>query len=99
MNLHPSRLPRYRGAAPIQHTLLNGDTETAVSVIELSKQKFDHGRILHQQRVTLTPDDDFVTLRQRLAVQGGQAVAHTLQHWDTLRTTAVEQANTGYAAS
>jgi methionyl-tRNA formyltransferase len=39
LNVHPSRLPRHRGAAPIQHTILAGDAETSVMVIELSEGK------------------------------------------------------------
>lgn len=63
LNMHPSMLPqyisllsilkfnRYRGAAPIYYTLLNGDKETGVSIIDLSKDKFDFGRIFKQVKV------------------------------------------------
>jgi len=49
--MHPSLLPKYRGACPIQHAILNRETETGVSVIEISKNKFDAGRILAQTKV------------------------------------------------
>lgn len=49
LNVHPSLLPRYRGAAPIQYTVINGDCEMGVSVQELSKGKFDRGRLLGQK--------------------------------------------------
>ena len=49
INVHPSRLPRYRGAAPIQWTLLRGDVATAVSVIDVHPEKFDSGKILASQ--------------------------------------------------
>ena len=81
--------------AQIQHTLLNGDTETAVSIIELSKRRFDYGRILHQQPVAVAKGEDFPGLRHRLAAIGGEAVAHTLQHWDELNAVAVAQSDTG----
>lgn len=44
--VHPSLLPKYRGACPIQWALMKGETETGVSVIECSKGKFDAGKIL-----------------------------------------------------
>ncbi len=49
LNVHPSLLPRYRGASPIQYTVINGDREMGVSVQELSKGKFDRGRLLGQK--------------------------------------------------
>lgn len=51
LNVHPSLLPKYRGAAPIQWAIINGDGETGVTVQELSKGLFDRGRILGQRRV------------------------------------------------
>ena len=46
--MHPSLLPKYRGACPIQHAILNQEDETGVSVIEISKRTFDAGDILLQ---------------------------------------------------
>jgi methionyl-tRNA formyltransferase len=51
LNVHPSLLPKYRGAAPIQWTIINGDQETGVTVQELSRGKFDCGRILGQESI------------------------------------------------
>lgn len=48
LNVHPSLLPQYRGAAPIQWTIINGDSLTGVTVQELSRGRFDRGRILAQ---------------------------------------------------
>lgn len=55
INMHPSLLPKYRGAAPITHTLLNGDTTTGVSVIDIDLDRFDTGRILYQEKHPVTP--------------------------------------------
>jgi methionyl-tRNA formyltransferase len=44
--MHPSLLPKYRGSCPIQYSILNNDQETGVSIIEISKNKFDSGRLL-----------------------------------------------------
>ena len=53
LNIHPSLLPSYRGAAPIQHTLLNGETETGVAVIEMVERRkgLDSGGIWGMMRV------------------------------------------------
>jgi methionyl-tRNA formyltransferase len=45
--VHPSLLPKYRGSCPIQHAILNREKETGVSIIEISKNKFDAGSILY----------------------------------------------------
>lgn len=57
--MHPSLLPKYRGACPIQHAILNRETETGVSVIEISKKKFDAGRILAQTKVLINSQTRF----------------------------------------
>ena len=49
LNIHPSLLPKYAGAAPIQWAIANGDTETGVTVQEVSRQAFDRGKILATQ--------------------------------------------------
>jgi methionyl-tRNA formyltransferase len=51
INVHPSLLPRFRGASPIQHAIMHGDIETGVSIIELHPHQFDAGRILSQSRL------------------------------------------------
>src|SRR6202040_2503346 len=69
LNVHPSLLPRWRGAAPIQAALLAGETETGVSIIRLA-QSMDAGPILLQERMPIAPLDDFVSLEPRLAALG-----------------------------
>jgi methionyl-tRNA formyltransferase len=69
VNLHPSLLPRYRGAAPIQHALLAGDTMTGVTIIALTPQ-IDAGDMLLQREHPIRPEDDFGTLSERLAHVG-----------------------------
>ena len=53
INLHPSLLPLYRGAAPIQTALLRGDRETGVSVIEVDPHRWDAGAVLTQRRIQI----------------------------------------------
>jgi methionyl-tRNA formyltransferase len=77
LNVHPSLLPRWRGAAPIQATLLAGDTETGVSIIQLVKA-LDAGPILLQERVPIAPEDDYVTLEPRLSALGARLLVRAL---------------------
>jgi methionyl-tRNA formyltransferase len=77
INLHPSLLPKYRGAAPIQWAIFNGEKETAVTTISLSK-KVDSGVILLQDTVDVFDDDNFGTLSERLSKLGAEIVVKTL---------------------
>ena len=73
--MHPSLLPKYRGACPIQHAILNREKETGVSVIEISKRTFDAGDILLQQGgIEINDDTRFDELSERLAEAGGNAL-------------------------
>ncbi|MFC1543475.1 methionyl-tRNA formyltransferase [Candidatus Neomarinimicrobiota bacterium] len=77
VNLHPSLLPKYRGAAPIQHCLMAGDTATGVTTISLTQQ-IDAGDILLQRQYPIEPDDDFGSLSDRLALLGADLLLETL---------------------
>lgn len=77
INLHPSLLPKYRGAAPIQWSLINGDLQTAVTTILLSKQ-IDSGEILLQETVDIGDEDNYGTLASRLSEIGADLVIKTL---------------------
>ncbi|MCJ7802854.1 MAG: methionyl-tRNA formyltransferase [Candidatus Marinimicrobia bacterium] len=77
INLHPSQLPKYRGAAPIQWSLLNGDSQTAVTTILLSGE-IDSGNVLLQETVTIKNDDNYGTLADRLSEIGADLVVKTL---------------------
>lgn len=66
VNVHPSLLPKYRGSAPIQWAVLNGDRETGVSIIYLAK-KMDAGDILRQETYPLGDDETSATLHDKLA--------------------------------
>lgn len=66
LNIHFSLLPQYRGAAPIQAALKNGETVTGTTIFVLD-ELLDHGPILTQAQESILPDDTFVTLAQRMA--------------------------------
>ncbi len=69
VNVHPSLLPKYRGASPIQWALANGDTETGVSVLYVTP-KMDAGDLLAQERFAIGPEETFSTLEPKLAAKG-----------------------------
>jgi methionyl-tRNA formyltransferase len=77
LNVHPSLLPRWRGAAPIQAALLAGDTETGVTIIRLVSA-LDAGPILLQERLPISPEDDYVTLEPHLAAIGARLLVRAL---------------------
>jgi methionyl-tRNA formyltransferase len=82
LNVHPSLLPRWRGAAPIQAALLAGDQETGVSIIRLV-QALDAGPILLQERVPISDADDYGSLEPRLAQLGGHLLVRALAEHPT----------------
>lgn len=77
INLHFSLLPRWRGASPIQHALLHGDSESGVSIMRMV-QALDAGDIIAQQHTRITTDDNSETLGVRLAQMGAELLCETL---------------------
>jgi methionyl-tRNA formyltransferase len=80
LNVHPSLLPRWRGAAPIQSALLAGDHETGVSIMRLV-EALDAGPIFAQARVPIAAEDDYLSLEPRLATLGAELLVQTLADW------------------
>jgi len=81
LNVHFSLLPIYRGAAPVQWTVLNGDAESGVTVIELN-DRMDEGDILAQERVAVGPRETARALEARLAALGAALLVRTLARLD-----------------
>ena len=77
-NLHGSLLPRYRGAAPIQWSLINGDNETGVTTFFLD-EKVDTGKIILQEKIKIEGDDDFGILHDRMSELGAEVVLETVK--------------------
>ncbi len=61
LNVHPSLLPKYRGASPIQETILNGDKTAGVTIIKMD-EKMDHGPVIITKQISLSGQEDFLTL-------------------------------------
>lgn len=76
-NLHASLLPQYRGAAPINWSIINGDTETGVTTFLLDHE-IDTGRIIHQARTPISEDDNVETVHDRLRDIGAGVVTQTV---------------------
>ena len=77
INVHPSLLPEYRGASPIQNVLLNGDEKTGISIIEIN-EKMDAGDVLAQKEVKITIEDDFYSLSEKLIETGIELLYETI---------------------
>lgn len=76
VNLHGSILPKYRGAAPIQRAILNGDRETGVTLMQMDKG-MDTGDIIDIRPTPIKPDETYGELQQRLS----EIAAQQLQEW------------------
>lgn len=81
INVHPSLLPRWRGAAPIHHAILAGDRETGVSIMQMDAG-LDSGPILHRQHCPIEADDTAGSLSMRLARLGAKDLIETLDRLD-----------------
>ena len=93
LNLHPSLLPRHRGAAPIPATILAGDTETGVSIIRMDSG-IDTGPIVAVDRVPLTGHETAPELESRLAVVAAELLGDTVLPWIAGELEAVPQDET-----
>lgn len=77
LNVHTSLLPKYRGAAPIQWAILNGDAETGVTIMKMDVG-LDTGDILTQRTTPIRDEDNAATLHDRLAQLGAELLVHTI---------------------
>ena len=77
INVHGSLLPKYRGAAPIQWALINGETETGITIMQMDKG-VDTGDILLQEKLHIGPEDTAGSLSGKLAELGGKALGAAL---------------------
>ena len=78
LNVHPSLLPRWRGAAPIERALLAGDERTGVSVVRVAEE-LDAGPIALEREVVIEAGEDYGSLSARLAVIGGELIVEALE--------------------
>ena len=86
LNLHGSLLPKYRGAAPIQRALLNGDKATGVTSMIVRKE-LDKGEILAKREVIIEGSDDLESLMQKMALCSADLMLYTLRNYEDLLET------------
>ena len=80
LNVHTSLLPKYRGAAPIQWAILNGDSETGVTLMQMDAG-LDTGPMLAQQTTPISGEDTAETIHDRLATIGGELLLKSIPDW------------------
>jgi len=78
INLHASLLPKYRGAAPINWAIIDGETKTGLTTFFIRK-KVDTGDVLLQREIRIDPDEDFGQLHDRMAQQGADLLLETIE--------------------
>lgn len=78
VNVHPSMLPKYRGATPLQSALLNGDTKTGVTIMKTAVG-MDDGDIYLQRELEILPDDDYISLMEKSANLGFELLLTVLK--------------------
>lgn len=77
LNIHASLLPKYRGASPIQHVIIDGEKETGVTIMRMDKG-LDTGDMLYKKSVIIESTDNYETLHDKLMLIGGQAIVEAL---------------------
>ena len=92
INLHGSLLPKYRGAAPIQWALINGDKETGVTTFFLD-EKVDTGNIILQEKISIDDEDNFTSLHDRMMIIGADVVLKTVDMIEQGKTSVIQQDN------
>lgn len=90
INVHASLLPRWRGAAPIERALLAGDPVSGVTIMKMDAG-LDTGVMLYKQKVQIDPDDDRISLTDKICDAGKLALLHTLSHFPELSSQAQQQ--------
>lgn len=90
INVHGSLLPKYRGGAPVQYSIINGDKETGVSIMYMVK-KMDAGDVISQRAIPIEKDDDNGTMFEKLSILGRDLLLDILPDLIAGKTTATPQ--------
>ena len=96
INIHASLLPEYRGAAPIQWSIIDGKKKTGITTM-LMDEGLDTGDILKQYELPIADDETGGSLFDKLAILGGEAIADTITNFDSITPTPQGEATTEYA--
>lgn len=93
LNVHPSLLPKYRGASPIQYAVLNGDIETGVTIM-LMDEKMDHGKIISNIKCKISKRINHRELSKELAEIGAKLLVEIIPRWIKKEIKAIPQDET-----
>lgn len=77
LNIHASLLPKYRGASPIQHVIIDGEEKTGITVMQMDAG-IDTGDMLYKKECAIEADDTFETLHDKLMMLGGEAIVEAI---------------------
>ena len=80
LNIHPSLLPKYRGASPLQSAMLADDKETGVTIMRIDAE-MDHGPIIAQKGVTMNAWPTYEDFEERMAREGAQLLSQVMPQW------------------
>ncbi len=78
LNIHASLLPKYRGASPIQHVIIDGEEKTGVTIMQMDAG-LDTGDMLYKRELAIEATDNFESLHDKLMVLGGETIVETLE--------------------
>ena len=90
LNIHASLLPRWRGAAPIQRSIIEMNQITGVSIMKIIP-KLDAGPYMAQERIKIEPQDNFVTLSRKLSILGSKLIIKSLDRLKDEKVNFIEQ--------
>ena len=82
LNVHPSLLPRWRGPSPVQFAILNGDTDSGVTIMKIA-EKVDAGPVLIQRKLKLEGNETYDVLHDKLGKMGGDLLIEIIPEWIT----------------
>ncbi|MDO8618876.1 MAG: methionyl-tRNA formyltransferase [Candidatus Daviesbacteria bacterium] len=92
INVHPSLLPKYRGASPIQEAILNGDKTSGISIIKIDEE-VDHGPLIYQETLELSELDNFDTLSNKMFQRSAEILPQIIEDYVSGKITLQEQAH------
>ena len=78
LNIHASLLPKYRGASPIQHVIIDGEEETGITIMQMDAG-IDTGDMLYKKAIAIDADDTYESLHDKLMVLGGESIVEALE--------------------
>lgn len=90
INIHASLLPKYRGAAPIQQSIIHGEQETGITIMHMVK-KMDAGDMIYQSPVSITPNMTYGELEKKLCEEGCRSISHVLNLFEKDNVKSVPQ--------